>query len=80
MVTVMHLRDFLRPPDGRKLADVDFARQIARAPSTVKRWVDGDVMPDPVSMQIIIEASGGLVTPNDMHAGLKPRQRQERAA
>ena len=69
----MHLRDFLRPAEGRPLSNADFARQIGRPESTVSRWVSGEVMPDPVGLLLLRQATNGVVTADDMLDGLKER-------
>jgi len=72
----MHLKDFLRPADGRILTNVMFAKSIGRHESIVSRWANGTVMPDAESLKLIEQATNGAVTANDMLAGL----RRERSA
>ena len=75
-----HLRDFLRPPDGRSMSDAEFARQCGVAASTVTRWREGEMMPDRDGLLAIRAATGGLVTADDMLDGLKGRASPEAAA
>lgn len=42
-----------------------FAETIGRDKSTVTRLSNGDRKPDPATMQAILEATDGAVTPND---------------
>ena len=69
----MHLREYLRPPIGRTISDTDFARQIGKPVSVVNRWANGLAMPKPDNLKLITEATGGLVTADDMLAGLVGR-------
>lgn len=42
-----------------------FALRIGRTAETVRRYVAGDRIPDKGTMPIIVEQTGGTVTPND---------------
>lgn len=67
----MTLKEYLQPSGGRPLSLTAFAGQIGCKPSTVKRWVDGDAFPSVERLTLILHATDGQVTPNDMYAGMK---------
>lgn len=58
----MKLADFLKQRD---ITAQTFAERIGRYPSTVTRLLSGKHTPDAATMKAIIEATEGLVTPND---------------
>lgn len=47
------------------LSPAAFARVIERDKSTVTRLCNGERRPDPETMQRILDATNGVVTPND---------------
>ena len=47
------------------LTDGDFAVTVGRDRTTVLRWRRDDARPDWPALQRVLEATGGLVTPND---------------
>lgn len=68
----MQLSQYLKEA---KLTPGSFARQIGRHRSTVLRIVKGDFKPDLKTMERIIAATDGAVTPNDFF-NLPKRARQ----
>jgi transcriptional regulator with XRE-family HTH domain len=75
----MHLKDFLRPPDGRKLSNAEFGRQIGRSEATIYRWVEGEAMPGPEGLRQLFKATDGQVTATDMLNGLKAKREDANA-
>lgn len=58
----MKLEDFLKTNEITKQA---FAERIGVAPSTITRLLTGKHVPDRATMNAIIAATDGAVTPND---------------
>ena len=75
----MTLKEDLQPPGGRALSLTAFAGHIGCKPSTVKRWVDGTAFPSAECLGLILDATGGQVTPNDMFAGLNRKPSRAKA-
>jgi len=46
-------------------------------PGTVSKIVNGKVMPEPETMEVIWKLSGGLVTPNDYYTFMQPKPEPE---
>jgi transcriptional regulator with XRE-family HTH domain len=53
--------------DQQKLSPSDFAARINRPQPTIQRYVSGKRIPEPEIMALIVEATGGAVTPNDFY-------------
>lgn len=66
----MTLKEWLESND---LSHVDFALRIGRTNEAVRRYVNGERIPDRDTMPLIVEATGGCVTPNDFF-GIEPQQ------
>ncbi len=62
----MHLRDYLKPKDGKRIPASVLAEEIGVAHTTVLRWADGTIQPGAEALRKIHAATGGAVTPNDM--------------
>lgn len=58
----MTLRDWL---DREEQKIPQFAQVIGRTAETVRRYISGDRIPDKETMPLIVQATGGAVTPND---------------
>ncbi len=58
----MTLAEYL---ETNSLTATAFAGQIDRAISTITRICKGTIHPDKETMQAIVDATGGAVTPND---------------
>ncbi len=74
----MKLKEYLQPLTGRTLSLTAFAGQIGCKPSTVKRWVDGTAFPSAECLGLILDATSGQVTPNDMYASLNRKRGQSK--
>lgn len=61
----MTLGDWLRQ---NALSPAEFARRIGRPQATIQRYVAGKRIPEPAIMNLIVDATGGAVTPNDFYA------------
>ena len=64
----MKLIDYL---NSQKLTQAAFARILNDSPQNVSRYVGGR-KPDDEKMQAIIDATGGLVQPNDFYDVVLP--------
>lgn len=71
----MTLRDWL---DARGVTIAEFALRIGRTSESVRRYANGDRIPDKETMPLIAAETGGDVTANDFF-GIPPKRR-ERAA
>lgn len=58
----MKLRDWL---DERDISNGDFGNRIKRTAEAVRRYAAGERIPDKDTMPLIVDATGGAVTPND---------------
>ena len=58
----MTLKDWLT---AKCVSVSEFALQIGRKAETVRRYTTGERIPDKETMPLIVEHTGGEVTPND---------------
>lgn len=58
----MTLKDWL---EREKLSNVEFARMIDRTPEAVRRYANGERIPDKETMPLIVDRTRGFVTAND---------------
>lgn len=58
----MTLKDWLAE---HSLTPNQFGQTIGRSSEAVRRYVNGDRIPDRVTMPLIVTATDGAVTPND---------------
>ena len=65
-ISVMHLRDYLRPADGHRITATDLANRMGVSHTTVIRWADGTISPSAAALVALHKATDGKVTPNDM--------------
>lgn len=60
----MTLADWLK---RENLSPTDFGKRIGKAQATISRYATGKRIPEPEIMALIVEATGGDVTPNDFY-------------
>ncbi len=73
----MTLKEWLA---DKQLSHIEFAKHISRTPEAVRRYVNGERIPDKATMPVIAEKTGGAVTANDFFGiELDPRD-EARAA
>jgi transcriptional regulator with XRE-family HTH domain len=58
----MTLAEWLK---GKKLSNAEFAAKIERTAEAVRRYANGERIPDKETMPLIAQATGGDVTAND---------------
>lgn len=58
----MTLRDWLIE---KKVTTAEFATRIGRSPEAVRRYINGDRIPDKSTMPLIVNETAGAVMPND---------------
>lgn len=73
----MKLKDWLLK-EG--LSPTDYARQLKWPQATIARYVNGDRIPEPPNMAVIVETTRGEVTPNDFYGLHDRRPRRVKAA
>lgn len=49
------------------ITPTEFAKRIGKPQPTVSRYVNGERIPEPEMMALIVEATKGQVTPNDFY-------------
>jgi transcriptional regulator with XRE-family HTH domain len=72
----MQLRAYL---DQHQLTQVQFAALVGVNQSAVAKWLDG-TRPSWPTMERIVAATGGAVTPNDFLPSTSPAQAEDVAA
>lgn len=72
----MTLKDWLATKD---ISNADFGAKICRTAEAVRRYANGERIPDRETMPLIVEATGGEVTANDFFGVSAPTQPQEGA-
>jgi len=50
---------------AKRMSVSQFAERIERSPQAVRRYVNGDRIPDRDTMPLIVQATRGKVMPND---------------
>lgn len=68
----MKLRDWL---DDNSVSVPEFATRIGRTPEAVRRYTNGERIPDREAMPLIAAETGGAVTANDFFGIEAPDQR-----
>ena len=58
----MQLKDWLT---AKEMTNADFGKLIDRTAEAVRRYANGERIPDRETMPLIVEATGGEVTAND---------------
>ncbi|AJR24541.1 helix-turn-helix domain-containing protein [Sphingobium sp. YBL2] len=71
----MTLKEWLA---SKRMSVSRFAEMIERSPEAVRRYVNGDRIPDRETMPLIVQTTKGKVTPNDFF-GVGPKVRKEAA-
>ena len=67
----MTLKEWLA---AKEIAHGDFAKMIGRTPEAVRRYANGERIPDRETMPLIHEHTGGQVTANDFFGIETPSQ------
>lgn len=66
----MTLKEWLA---ANETSHVEFAKTIGRSAEAVRRYMNGERIPDRETMPLIVEHTGGDVTANDFF-GIEPAQ------
>lgn len=60
--------------EAEKVSNTEFAARITRTAEAVRRYANGERIPDKGTMPLIVEATGGKVTANDFFGIAAPAQ------
>ncbi|MFT3966848.1 MAG: helix-turn-helix transcriptional regulator [Sphingobium sp.] len=73
----MHLKDWR---EAKGLTRQQLAERLARTPEAVRRYEEGERIPDRATMSLIVAVTDGRVTPNDFFGVSTPGASEKQEA